>query len=90
FVFQQYNLFPHLSVLDNLIAAPVRVLGKARPDAEATAHALLKKVGLEDKARAHPGQLSGGQQQRIALARALATEPSLLMLDEPLGALDLK
>ncbi len=88
FVFQQYNLFPHLCVLDNLTAAPVRVLGRARQDAEANARALLEKVGLADKARAYPGQLSGGQQQRVAIARALAMRPELILFDEVTAALD--
>ncbi|WP_159940694.1 MULTISPECIES: amino acid ABC transporter ATP-binding protein [unclassified Nocardiopsis] len=87
-VFQRFNLFPHLSVLGNVIEAPVQV--KRMPRAEATAKAmeLLERVGLPDKAKAYPDQLSGGQQQRVAIARALAMEPSLMLFDEPTSALD--
>ena len=87
-VFQRFNLFPHLSVLGNIIEAPVQV--KHVPKAEATKKAmeLLERVGLPDKASAYPEQLSGGQQQRVAIARALAMEPSLMLFDEPTSALD--
>ncbi|MFF2194605.1 amino acid ABC transporter ATP-binding protein [Streptomyces sp. NPDC058157] len=88
FVFQNFNLFPHLTVLDNLVEAPVSALGRPRPEAEATARRLLGRVGLSDKADAYPRQLSGGQQQRVAIARALALEPKVLLFDEPTSALD--
>ncbi|MFJ3206186.1 amino acid ABC transporter ATP-binding protein [Streptomyces sp. NPDC086989] len=88
FVFQNFNLFPHLTVLDNLVEAPVSVLRRPRPEAETTARRLLDRVGLADKADAYPLQLSGGQQQRVAIARALALEPKVLLFDEPTSALD--
>ena len=87
-VFQSFNLFPHLSVMDNITIAPRSVRGMTREDAEKTAAALLEKVGLADKAKNYPGELSGGQQQRVAIARALAMEPMILCFDEPTSALD--
>ncbi|WP_328321706.1 amino acid ABC transporter ATP-binding protein [Streptomyces sp. NBC_00388] len=88
FVFQNFHLFPHLTVLDNITEAPVAALGRPRKEAEAVAAELLARVGLADKASAYPGRLSGGQQQRVAIARALALEPRLLLFDEPTSALD--
>ncbi|MBZ5487437.1 amino acid ABC transporter ATP-binding protein [Halomonas aquamarina] len=87
-VFQQFNLFPHLSVIDNITLAPMKVRGWRRDDALATARRLLERVGIADQADKYPGQLSGGQQQRVALARALAMEPRLMLFDEPTSALD--
>ncbi|MEU3840014.1 amino acid ABC transporter ATP-binding protein [Streptomyces sp. NPDC028635] len=88
FVFQNFNLFPHLTVLENVTEAPVAALRRPRQEAEETALRLLDRVGLADKAGAYPRQLSGGQQQRVAIARALALEPRLLLFDEPTSALD--
>jgi cystine transport system ATP-binding protein len=87
-VFQQFNLFPHLTVLENIVKAPMVVRNVSRPEAEATALDLLAKVGLQNKATAYPGQLSGGQQQRVAIARALAMKPEVMLFDEPTSALD--
>lgn len=87
-VFQSFNLFPHLSVLDNITLAPMKVKKMNRKDAEALAMELLKRVGLEDKANQKPGQLSGGQQQRVAIARSLAMKPKAMLFDEPTSALD--
>jgi len=87
-VFQQFNLFPHLTVLDNITAAPIHVRGEKRADAEAYARGLLERVGLPEKERAFPKQLSGGQQQRVAIARALAMRPKAMLFDEPTSALD--
>ena len=88
FVFQNFNLFPHLSVAENVSMSPIRVKGVAPDVAEEKALKLLDRVGLADKARAYPGQLSGGQQQRVAIARALAMEPPVMLFDEPTSALD--
>ncbi len=87
-VFQQFNLFPHLSVLDNITIAPILRKKMDKPTAEATAHELLARVGLADKADAMPRSLSGGQKQRVAIARALAMKPGLMLFDEPTSALD--
>jgi polar amino acid transport system ATP-binding protein len=87
-VFQAYNLFPHMTVLDNLTLAPRKVHGLSRAEAESRARDLLDRFGLADKAAEHPDRLSGGQQQRAALARALVTDPSLVLLDEVTSALD--
>ena len=87
-VFQSYNLFPHMSVLENITLAPVRVLGLQRAAAEERAHTLLKRIGLDAKADEYPDRLSGGQQQRVAIVRALAMEPMVLLLDEITSALD--
>ena len=87
-VFQAYNLFPHLSVLDNITLAPRKVHGVARDEAEARGRELLDRFGLAEHATSHPDRLSGGQQQRVALVRALATKPALLLLDEITAALD--
>jgi len=87
-VFQQFNLFPHLSVIDNVTLAPMKVRGLSRDDAISNAKRLLDRVGIADQADKYPSQLSGGQQQRVALARALAMEPRLMLFDEPTSALD--
>lgn len=87
-VFQQFNLFPHKTVLENLTLAPRKLLGVSRAEAENRALLLLKKVGISDKANIYPAMLSGGQQQRVAIARALAMQPAIMLFDEPTSALD--
>ena len=87
-VFQQFNLFPHYSILKNVIDAPMHVQGVSEEEATETAMELLRKMGIDDKANAYPYQLSGGQQQRVAIARALAMKPEILFFDEPTSALD--
>ena len=87
-VFQNFNLFPHLTVLQNLCLSPVRVLGITREQARETGRQLLKRMGLEGKEKSYPCELSGGQQQRVAIARALAMNPKVLFFDEPTSALD--
>ncbi|NQN87137.1 amino acid ABC transporter ATP-binding protein [Streptococcus suis] len=87
-VFQQFNLFPNMTVLENITLSPIKTKGIAKAEAEAKAHELLAKVGLPDKADAYPQSLSGGQQQRIAIARGLAMDPDVLLFDEPTSALD--
>ena len=87
-VFQQFNLFPHLTVMDNITLAPMWVRKKPRDEAEATGMELLERVGIPEQAQKYPGQLSGGQQQRVAIARALAMRPKIMLFDEPTSALD--
>lgn len=89
-VFQQFNLFPHMTALENVMSGPVHALGRPRAEAEPAARRLLERVGLADKADRKPAQLSGGQQQRVALARALAVNPAAILFDEPTSALDPK
>jgi general L-amino acid transport system ATP-binding protein len=87
-VFQQFNLFPHLSILDNITLAPIRVKKISKANAEERAHGLLAQMGIADQAMKYPSELSGGQQQRVAIARALAMDPELMLFDEPTSALD--
>jgi polar amino acid transport system ATP-binding protein len=87
-VFQHFNLFPHMTVLGNLVEAPLKVKRESKKDAQERARELLARVGLSDKADAYPRQLSGGQQQRVAIARALCMRPKLMLFDEPTSALD--
>src|SRR5687768_2112811 len=88
FVFQQFHLFPHMTVLQNITLAPVKVKGIAAPEAKKIAQQLLERVGISEKADQYPADLSGGQQQRVAIARALAMDPKLMLFDEPTSALD--
>ena len=87
-VFQRFNLFPHMTVLENITLAPIKVRGESPEEARKTARDLLNKVGLADKENAYPDELSGGQQQRVAIARALAMKPMAMLFDEPTSALD--
>jgi ABC-type polar amino acid transport system ATPase subunit len=87
-VFQSFNLFPHLTALDNITLAPIRVRGRPRAEADRVGMELLERVGITDQAHKYPAQLSGGQQQRVAIARALAMNPKIMLFDEPTSALD--
>ncbi|MCZ8512766.1 amino acid ABC transporter ATP-binding protein [Paenibacillus filicis] len=87
-VFQHFNLYPHMTVLDNITLAPIKALGVPKREAEETAMSYLDKVGIPDKAKSYPSQLSGGQQQRVAIARGLAMKPRIMLFDEPTSALD--
>ena len=87
-VFQSFNLYPHMTALENIVLAPVKVKGLPRSEAEKIAMALLERVGIPEKAHAYPAHLSGGQQQRVAIARALAMQPKIMLFDEPTSALD--
>ena len=87
-VFQNFNLFPHMTVMDNITLAPVKVKGLSKEEAEEKARTILETVGLSDKAESYPASLSGGQKQRVAIARALAMEPEVMLFDEPTSALD--
>jgi polar amino acid transport system ATP-binding protein len=88
FVFQRFNLWPHMTALENIIEAPIRIRGQSREEAVATAEELLRRVKLSEKRDVYPGKLSGGQQQRVAIARSLAMKPALMLFDEPTSALD--
>ncbi|MDP4119965.1 MAG: amino acid ABC transporter ATP-binding protein [Bacillota bacterium] len=87
-VFQHFNLFPHMTILNNMTLAPIKLLKKSKAEAEEKAMSLLKRVGLEDRAKAYPAQLSGGQKQRVAIVRSLCMDPDVMLFDEPTSALD--